>query len=111
MNSDEGQYSLQSLKSLESEVITMIGHFLSNNHLLSPRSLLKIVLLQHPVGHLGNKTHKKSFKKRYTQSLPQCFIFFLSDNNFLVQKRLKMVQLTIYHFGITIISFSCSLTL
>ena len=62
MNSDGGQYSLQSLKSLESEVITMIGHFLSNNHLLSPRSLLKIVLLQHPVGHLGNKTHKMSFK-------------------------------------------------
>ena len=76
MNSDGGQYSLQSLKSQESEVITMIGHFLSNNHLLSPRSLLKIVLLQHPVGHLGNKTHKKSFKKRNTQNLPQCFIFF-----------------------------------
>ena len=71
-----GQYSLQSLKSLESEVITMIGHFLSNNHLLSPRSLLKIVLLQHPVGHLGNKTHKKSFKKRNRQNLPQYLIFF-----------------------------------
>ena len=107
-----GQYSLQSLKSLESEVITMIGHFLSNNHLLSPRSLLKIVLLQHPVGHLGNKTHKKSFKKRNRQNLPQYLIFFLlSDNNFLFQKRLKMVQLTIYHFGITIICFSYSLTL
>ena len=82
-----GQYSLQSQKSLESEVITMIGHFLSNNHLLSPRSLLKIVLLQHPVGHLGHKTHKKSFKKiiqTNRQNLPQyLIIFLLSDNNFL----------------------------
>ena len=76
MNSDEGQYSLQSLKSLESEVITMIGHFLSNNHLLSPRSLLKIVLLQHPVGHLGNKTHKKSFKKRYNRAYTELTSMF-----------------------------------